>query len=219
MAADKRKTARRREFEREALGHLDAMYSTALRLTRSSSDAEDLVQDALLRAYRFWDRFEAGTNLKAWLLKILTNTFINRYRRAKRERALVEGGEAASAGEGMMSRSAMRALTDPVDAAQRGLLAREIGRALDRLPEDHRVMILLADVEELSYREIADVIGCPIGTVMSRLHRARKLMQQHLMGQALELGIVEPSADDAGEGESPEPVSLEAFRRKKEVAG
>lgn len=207
----------RREFEREALGHLDAMYATALRLTRSPADAEDLVQDALLRAYRFWDRFEAGTNLKAWLLKILTNTFINKYRRSKRERALVEGGEAQSAGQGMMSRSAMRALTQPVDAAQRRLLAREIERALEQLPEDYRVMIVLADVEELSYREIADVVGCPIGTVMSRLHRARKLMQQHLVGQAVELGLID--AQDLEPEAGAEPVSLEAYRRKKgEVA-
>ncbi|MFW5876655.1 MAG: sigma-70 family RNA polymerase sigma factor [Myxococcota bacterium] len=217
--ADETKSAARREFEREALEHLDVMYATALRLTRSANDAEDLVQDALLRAYRFWERFEAGTNLKAWLLKILTNTFINRYRRAKRERDLVEGSHAESAGEGMMSRSAMRSLTHPGDAAQRRLLAREIETALGKLPEDYRMMVVLADVEELSYREIAEVIGCPIGTVMSRLHRARKLMQELLLGQAVDLGIVS-APDPSDEAADPaEPVSLDAFRRKKEVAG
>lgn len=217
--AGEQKSAERREFEREALEHLDVMYATALRLTRSGNDADDLVQDSLLRAYRFWERFEAGTNLKAWLLKILTNTFINRYRRTRRERDLIEGSQAATAGEGMMSRSAMRALTQPGDAAQRRLLAREIEKALDELPEDYRMMVVLADVEELSYREIAEVIGCPIGTVMSRLHRARKLMQQRLVGQAVDLGIIpapDPSEDDA---DPAEPVSLDAFRRKKEVAG
>ena len=110
----------------------------------------------------------------------------------------------------------MRALTQPVDAAQRRLLAREIERALDELPEDYRIMIVLADVEELSYREIAEVVGCPIGTVMSRLHRARKLMQQHLLGQAIELGIVAPEA--AFDDDADSPVSLEAFRRRKEEA-
>jgi RNA polymerase sigma-70 factor, ECF subfamily len=212
-----RKTTLRRDFEREAMPHLDSLYATALRLTRSGSDAEDLVQDSLLRAYRFYDRFEAGTNLRAWLLKIVTNTFINRYRKAKRERQLMEGVDAGAAGEGMMSRGAMRSLTSPVDAAQRRLIAREIERALDQLPDDYRVMILLADVEELSYREIAEVVGCPIGTVMSRLHRARKLMQQHLLDQAVQLGIVDEI--DAAEGDAgDEPVSLDAYRRKKEVA-
>jgi RNA polymerase sigma-70 factor, ECF subfamily len=209
-----RKSALRRDFEREAMPHLDVLYATALRLTRSGSDAEDLVQDSLLRAYRFYDRFEAGTNLRAWLLKILTNTFINRYRKAKRERTFLEGADAGTAGEGMMSRGAMRSLASPVDAAQRRLLAQEIERALDQLPDDYRVMILLADVEELSYREIAEVVGCPIGTVMSRLHRARKLLQLHLVDQAVQLGIV-PESEVAAE---PEPVSLEAYRRRKEVA-
>ena len=205
---------RRAEFEREALPHLDALYGAALRLTRSPSDAEDLVQDTILKAYRFYDRFEVGTNLKAWLLKILTNTFINRYRRGVRERGVFEGGSAESVGDGVMSRSAMRGLLDPVEDAQRGLLLAEIQAALDELPEDYRLMILLADVEELSYKEIADVVGCPIGTVMSRLHRARKQMQTRLVAQAEALGIVSEEPFAA----ATEPVSLDAFRRRKEAA-
>ncbi|MFO0695643.1 MAG: sigma-70 family RNA polymerase sigma factor [Polyangiales bacterium] len=205
---------RRAEFEREALPHLDALYGAALRLTRSPSDAEDLVQDTILKAYRFYDRFEVGTNLKAWLLKILTNTFINRYRRGVRERGVFEGGSAEPVGDGVMSRSAMRGLLDPVEDAQRGLLLAEIQAALDELPEDYRLMILLADVEELSYKEIADVVGCPIGTVMSRLHRARKQMQTRLVAQAEALGIVSEEPFAA----ATEPVSLDAFRRRKEAA-
>src|SRR5690606_34065655 len=114
---DRRQTSDRVAFEREALPHLDTLYSTALRLTRSPSDAEDLVQDTLLKAYRFYDKFEAGTNFKAWLLKIETNTFINRYRRRTRERNVFEGAAAEPVGEGLMSRSAMRRLTRPVDDA------------------------------------------------------------------------------------------------------
>lgn len=205
---------RRAEFEREALPHLDALYGAALRLTRSPSDAEDLVQDTILKAYRFYDRFEVGTNLKAWLLKILTNTFINRYRRGVRERGVFEGGSAEPVGDGVMSRAAMRGLLDPVEDAQRGLLLAEIQAALDELPEDYRMMILLADVEELSYKEIADVVGCPIGTVMSRLHRARKQMQTRLVAQAEALGIV----SEAPIAAAPEPLSLDAFRRRKEAA-
>jgi RNA polymerase sigma-70 factor (ECF subfamily) len=201
---------RRTEFEREAMPHLDALYGSALRLTRSPSDAEDLVQDTLLRAYRFWDRFEAGTNLKAWLLRIQTNTFINRYRRSVRERKVFDGPLATPVGEGVMSRSAMRGLTNPIEDAQRRILAQEIQKAIDELPEDHRIMILLADVEELSYKEIADVVGCPVGTVMSRLHRARKGLQKKLLRQAVQMGIVDEAEDAAAE-----PVSLDDYRRKK----
>ncbi len=202
----------RDEFEREALKHLDALYGAALRLTRSPSDAEDLVQDAFVKAYRFYDRFEPGTNMKAWLFRILTNTFINKYRRTTRERKVLEGREAEPVGDGVMSRAAMRTLTDPVAEAHRRIITAEIQEALDSLPEDYRVMIVLADVEELSYKEIATIVGCPIGTVMSRLHRARKKMQRRLLAQAVQLGIVE-------EPTVSEPVSLEDYRRRKEAAG
>jgi RNA polymerase sigma-70 factor (ECF subfamily) len=210
------RSPRRAEFEAEALQQLDALYGTALRLTRSPSDAEDLVQDTILKAYRFYDRFEAGTNLKGWLLRILSNTFINRYRRRTRERTVFEGSGAGPVGEGVMSRSAMRGLTDAEGTADRRLVAREIHVALDQLPEDYRLMILLADVEELSYKEISEIVGCPIGTVMSRLHRARKLVQQHLVGQAVELGIIAASEEQE---QSEAPVSLDAYRRLKEADG
>lgn len=206
--------AERERFEQEALQHLDSLYGAALRLTRSPSDAEDLVQDTYLKAHRFHDRFEAGTNLKAWLFRILTNTFINRYRRRTRERDVLDGIDADPVGEGVMSRAAMRALSTPVADAERTLLAKEIEGALDQLPEDYRVMILLADVEELSYKEIADIVGCPIGTVMSRLHRARKMMQKYLVSQAVELGVIPPQEEEDAE----EPVSLEAWRRRKQEA-
>lgn len=213
MSRKPRKTAtERRLFEAEARPHLDTLYSTALRLTRSTVDAEDLVQDTLVRAYRFYDRFQAGTNFKAWLLRIQMNTFVNRYRRKSREREVFEGAMAAPVGEGVMSRATMRALTDPVGDAQRRLISREINRAFEELSEDARAMVLLADVEELSYKEIAEVMGCPIGTVMSRLHRARKQLQSSLQAHAVQLGIIEQDEDD---GE--DPVSLEAFRSRKAV--
>ncbi len=204
--------ASREEFEREALKHLDALYGAALRYTRSPADAEDLVQDAFVKAYRFYDRFEPGTNMKAWLFRILTNTFINKYRRKTRERNVLGGKDAGPVGEGVMSRQAMRQLTDPVSEAQRRLISAEIQEALDSLPEDYRMMIVLADVEELSYKEIAEIVGCPIGTVMSRLHRARKKMQKRLVSQAIQLGIIEDQP-------ASEPVSLEAYRRTKEANG
>jgi RNA polymerase sigma-70 factor (ECF subfamily) len=199
------------DFQRAALDHIDALYGTALRLTRDPSEAEDLVQDTLVRAYRFQHSFEPGTNLKAWLLRILPNTFINHYRRSARERRVLDHEEGSPVGDGVMSRSAMRGLVDSVSVAQEGLLREEIAAALDELPEDYRVMIVLADVEVLSYKEIADAVGVQIGTVLSRLHRARKLMQKRLLNQAIHMGIVREVEDS----EEAAPLDLEAFRRRR----
>lgn len=210
---------RQSDFEKEVLPHLDALYSAALRLTRSPEDAEDLVQDAVLKAFRFYDRFEAGTNFRAWLQRILINTFINRYRRAARERKAFEGPMAQPVGDGVMSRAALRRLREPVSEAERRLLAAEIEAALERLPEEYRLIVLLADVEELTYREIAEVLGCPIGTVMSRLHRARGAMKTQLVAQARSLGILSDEVEPDDESEqAAEPVSLDRYRRQREAA-
>ena len=150
------------DFEEAALAHLDTLFGAALRLTRNESEAQDLVQDALVRAYRFQHHFEPGTNLKAWLLRILTNTFINHYRRSARERKVLDHEEGAPIGDGVMSRAAMRGLTDSIAVAQEGLLRQEILTAIDNLPEDYRIMVVLADVEELAYKEIADTLSVPI---------------------------------------------------------
>jgi RNA polymerase sigma-70 factor (ECF subfamily) len=212
-----RASVEQEEFARLALEHLDSMYGAAMRLTRSPADADDLVQDAFLKAYRFYDRFEPGTNLRAWLLRILTNTFINKYRRNVRERKVLDGDDAEPVGDGVMSRAAMRALTEPESDAMRSIVSQEIQKALDELSEEHRLMIVLADVEELSYKEIADIVGCPIGTVMSRLHRARKQMQGRLVEQAVEMGIVDAARLSTPPAET--PVSLEAYRRARGAIG
>jgi RNA polymerase sigma-70 factor (ECF subfamily) len=201
-------------FEEAALEHLDALYGAALRLTRDPSEAEDLVQDALVRAYRFQHHFELGTNLKAWLLRILTNTFINHYRRSVRERRVLDTEEGTPVGDGVMSRAAMRGLTDSTSVAQEGLLRDEILAALDSLPEDYRLMIVLADIEELSYKEIAEAVSVPIGTVMSRLHRARKLMQKQLIEQAVQMGIVIPDAEPADA--LPAAIDMQSYRQRKQ---
>jgi len=198
----------RRTFEEEAMPHLDALYGTAVRLTRSPSDAEDLVQETLLKAYRFMDRYEAGTNMKAWLMRILTNTFINKYRRKVRERDVLEGTSAGAVGDGVMSRATMRGLREADGQMERRIILQEIEAAIDELSEDQRLVLLLADVHELAYREIAENLGVPVGTVMSRLHRARKELQVKLIKQARQLGVLQ-SVDHG------EILSLEDARRRR----
>jgi RNA polymerase sigma-70 factor (ECF subfamily) len=205
-----KRTPARNEFEAEVLPNVDVLYANALRLTHSPADAEDLVQETVLRAFRFFERFERGTNVKAWLLRIQYNTFVNRYRRTTKEREIKESMTREPCGEDVVSRQALRALTDPTGTMLRPLLARELEAALAELPEDHRMVVVLADIEELSYKEIAEVLGCPIGTVMSRLHRARRTLRGRLLEHASEGA---KGQDEATPAESPEPVLLESYRR------
>ena len=205
----------RQEFDAEVLPHLDALFANALRLTRSRPDAEDLVQETVLRAFRFFERFERGSNVKAWLLRIQYNAFVNRYRRSAKERDIKDSMAQGPVGEDVVSRDALRALTDPTGTALRPIVLREIEAALDTLPEEHRMVVLLADLEELSYKEIAEVLGCPIGTVMSRLHRARRALRERLLEHAEnELGVrAEAAAEPAAETSTAPAVSLAAYRQ------
>ena len=177
-------------FAEECLGHMDAMYGVACRLTRNPTEAEDLVQDALVKAMRAREQFHAGTNLKAWMFRILTNTFINKYRRGGLERSLLDGPDADPLVDGWVSASTMRQLRDPEQIALTPIVEGEVGRALDQLPTEFKLAVILCDVEEFSYEEIAEIMACPIGTVMSRLHRGRKLLQKSLYSHALHMGIV-----------------------------
>src|SRR5882724_1985825 len=170
----------RREFEHLSLEHLDALYSAGLRLTKNERDAEDLVQDTFLRAFRFFDKFERGTNFRAWLFKILTNTFINKYRRQVKERSFSEGSERESVTAQLFSADATEAAANPEDHLLDRLLSEEVLGAIDQLPIDFRMVVILADLQEFSYREIAEILDCPVGTVMSRLFRGRKLLQKFL---------------------------------------
>ncbi len=209
-----KKPAPAAEFEREAVAHLGALLAVATRMTRNGTEAEDLVQDTLVKAMRAREQFESGTNMRAWLMRILTNTFINRYRRGGLEKAVFEGPDADPLADGWVSASTMSAMRDPESTALRPVLEAEIRRALDELPEEFRLAVVLADVEEMSYREIADIMGCPIGTVMSRLHRGRRILKGRLYEHALDMGIVSPEPV-VGSGEA--PVDLAAFRAKKAV--
>jgi RNA polymerase sigma-70 factor (ECF subfamily) len=176
-------------FEIELLAHLDTLYAVSCRMTRSTTEAEDLVQDTVVKAMRARHQFEPGTNLKAWLLRILTNTFINRYRRGGLERDLFEGPDAEPLTDGWVGATTMRAMRDPETQALTPIIEAEVQRALDELPDEFRLAVVLSDIEELSYKEIAEAMGCPIGTVMSRLHRGRRQLRALLTGYARQRGF------------------------------
>lgn len=203
------------DFEREAMSHLTTLLAVGSRLTRSTAEAEDLVQDTLLKAIRAKEHFTPGSNMRAWLLRILTNTFINRYRRGGLERSVLDGPDADPLADGWIGASTMEAMRDPESRAMRALLEKEIVAALDELPEEFRLAVVLSDVEELSYKEISEIMGCPIGTVMSRLHRGRRLLKRRLYEHARTLGIVGP---EAAVGATPEGdhtvVELRSYRKK-----
>ncbi len=205
-------------FAEEALTHMDAMYGVACRLTRNPTEAEDLVQDALVKAMRARHQFLVGTNLKAWLFRILTNTFINKYRRGGLEKALMDGPDADPLADGWVSASTMRQLRDPEQIALLPIVEGEVRRALDALPQEFKLAVILCDVEEFSYEEIADIMGCPIGTVMSRLHRGRKLLQKSLYSHALSMGIVKGEEVVGGVDRAAAPADLSAYRARKRGA-
>jgi len=189
-ALDAETTRQDDEFERDALAFLDPLYRTALRMTRSEPDAEDLVQETYIRAFRFREQFTPGTNLKAWLFRILTNTFINQYRRraSQPETTELEAIDESALYHRMAGTTAASTSPDPEAELLNGLVESEVKEALEALPERFRTVMLL-DVEGFAYKEIAEMLGIPIGTVMSRLHRARKSLQKSLYDHALERGI------------------------------
>jgi RNA polymerase sigma-70 factor (ECF subfamily) len=175
----------REGFEREALAHLDAVYRTALRLAGNPTDAEDLAQETMLKAFRSWRLYRPGTNAKAWLLTILRNTFVNQYRRQKVRPATADVAEIEPF---TVFREVQDA--DPERTFFDRLVDADVLRAIDRLPEDFREVLVLSDLEDLTYAEIAAAIGSPVGTVKSRLFRARQILQRELYDYALEAGYV-----------------------------
>ena len=178
-------------FEKLSLQYMDMLYSTALKMTRNIEEAEDLVQDTYLRAYRFFDKFEQGTNFKAWIFRILTNTFINNYRKKARTPRPVELDKVSffleDEDEPFQEPEGLNAYEEE---AYGELFDDEINHALDRLSAEFRQIIILADVEGLSYKEIAEKADIPIGTVMSRLFRGRRMLQRSLFHYARRQGYV-----------------------------
>lgn len=179
----------RERFEEQALPYLDQLYAAALRMTKNPADAQDLVQDTFTRAYGSFGTFQQGTNLKAWLYRILTNSYINSYRKRQREPHLgaIDELEDWQLG-GAESTTATSARSAEAEALDR-MPASVIKDALMQVPEDFRMAVYFADVEGFSYQEIADIMGTPVGTVMSRLHRGRRLLRGLLADYAREQGI------------------------------
>jgi len=183
---------RKEEFEETALEYLTPLFNLALNLTRNRKDAEDLVQETYLRAYRFFGSYQPGTQIKAWLFRILRNTFINRYRAQKVRPDEVDFSKVELSYERVVDEQFLQANrpVSPEDALMNGVLDEEIETAMARLPEEYRSVVILALVEDLSYKEIAAALSIPLGTVMSRLHRGRKLLQGHLLEYAKKKGIL-----------------------------
>ena len=174
------------DFQEEIIPHLDAMYNFALRLTSDPNDAEDLVQDTIVKAFRFFSSYEKGTNAKAWLFRILKNSYINKYRKQSKQPSQVDYDEVSSFYETI--RADRTDTSDLEDRMFRELIDDDISNALEELPEDFRTVVLLCDVEGFTYEEIANMLDVPIGTIRSRLHRGRNLLKAQLVEYAEERG-------------------------------
>jgi len=181
------------DFEAAAVPFVDALYNTALRMTRNPQDAEDLVQETYLKAYKYYDKFTEGTNFKAWLFRILKNTFINNYRKRQQEPPQNAFDEIEDVFESQVSADSS-SIPNPEEDALENVLDEDVQRALDALPDEYRMVVILADLEDFSYQEIADILEIPVGTVMSRLYRARRRLEAEMLRYAKEHGYIRSGA-------------------------
>ena len=184
-------------FEAVAMPFVDSLYNTAYRMARNPQDAEDLVQETYLKAYKYYDKFQEGTNFKAWLFKILKNTFINRYRKKQQQPAQSAFSDIEDAFEAQVSEEGREKIPNPEEKLLENLLDGDVQRALDELPPDYRMVVLLADLESFSYKEIAEILDIPVGTVMSRLYRGRRQLEEAMLAYAREHGYLRDGEDPA----------------------
>ncbi len=206
----------RKLFEQQALEHIDALYGTALRLTGSRDSAEDLVQDTYVRALKFWTKFDPGTNLRAWLFRMMFNLFINQYRRTKRGREISEGHEQSDLRVQVLPDEHLAPTTTPEEFFFERLFSDDVVEALSDLAPDFKMVVLLADINGFSYKQIADILNIPVGTVMSRLHRGRRMLREKLYEFALKEGFIKSDASGSGD-KNPQPADLDEYRRKRQT--
>jgi len=169
---------------------VDSLYSTAYRMTRNPQDAEDLVQETYFKAYRYYDKFQEGTNFKAWIFKILKNTFINNYRKKQKTPPQSDFADIEDSFESQVSKEVREQIKSPEEELLEDVLDEDVQRALDSLPADYKMAVILADLEGFSYKEIAEILELPLGTVMSRLYRGRKLLEAGMLEYAREHGYL-----------------------------
>lgn len=181
----------RKAFEEKALTYMDSLYYMGLKLAQNEQRAQDLVQETYLRAFRNYKKYREDNNMKAWLMRILTNIFINEYRKRKRENFLFNYDDNENVYYNWVEDQSRHNKLSPEKSYFFKQLGGEIEQAMNELPEEARMMVLYADVYELSYKEIAEIIDAPMGTVMSKLYRARKVLQTKLYGRAQEMGLIE----------------------------
>jgi RNA polymerase sigma-70 factor (ECF subfamily) len=177
-------------FEAVAMPYLDPLYNAAYRMARNAQDAEDLVQETYLKAYKYYDKFEEGTNLKAWLFKILKNTFINSYRKKQQAPPKADFADIEESFESIVRDDNNQLPRNPEDELLEKVLDEDVQQAIEELPHDYRMVVLLADLEGFSYKEIADILEIPVGTVMSRLYRGRRLLEEALLKYARTHGYI-----------------------------
>ena len=194
------------KFADLAMEHMSSLYSGALRMTRNPADAEDLVQETYLKAYKYYDKFEEGTNLKAWLFKILKNTFINSYRKKQQAPPKADFADIEESFETIVRDDSGQQARTPEEELLEKVLDEDVQHAMEELPHDYRMVVLLADLEGFSYKEIADILEIPVGTVMSRLYRGRRLLEEALLKYAHEHGYIR---------EGGEPVKMRSRRDAK----
>ena len=178
------------DFEAAAMPFVDSLYNTAYRMTRNAEDAEDLIQETYFKAYRYYDKFEEGTNFKAWLFKIMKNTFINSYRKKQQAPPQSDFSDIEESFESLLSDEATRQIKNPEEEFLTNVLDEHVQAAVDELPPDYRMVVLLADLEGFAYKEIAEILEVPVGTVMSRLYRGRRLLEAAMLRYARDHGYL-----------------------------
>jgi RNA polymerase sigma-70 factor (ECF subfamily) len=191
--------------------HFDALYESARYMTRGGDEAQDLVQETLLKAFRFWERYQDGTNCKAWLFRIMTNTFINSLRKRRPLAGLLD--EVDSSERAFNTYGASEFYRSPATQAEARMLPDRVRLAIESLPESFRVPVVLADLQDFSYKEISEILDCPVGTVMSRLHRGRQKLQEQLFEHAVEVGVIPRSRAYLQDG----TLSLDAYRQQRKA--